>query len=127
MPLVRIDLREGKRPEYRSEVGNVVYGALVDVVGVPANDRFQVIQEHKTHALVADPSYPDVSRSDDVLFIQITLNQGRSVEQKQNLYRAIADRLHTRLGVRREDVFIVLVEVARENWSFGNGEAQYAP
>lgn len=125
MPLVRIDLREGKSPEFRAEIGDIVYGALVDVVGVPTNDRFQVIQEHKSDALVADPSYMSISRSDDVVFIQITLNQGRSVEQKRNLYRAIADRLHTRLDMRREDVFIGLIEVAKENWSFGNGEAQY--
>jgi 4-oxalocrotonate tautomerase len=125
MPLVRIDLREGKSPEYRAEIGDIVYGALVDVVGVPANDRFQVIQEHESNALVADPNYLEISRSGDVVFIHITLNQGRSVEQKQNLYRTIADRLHTRLDMRREDVFIGLIEVAKENWSFGNGEAQY--
>ncbi|WP_354245496.1 tautomerase family protein [Arthrobacter sp. UYEF20] len=84
------------------------------------------MQEHKSHALVADPNYLDISRSDDVVFIHITLNQGRSVEQKKNLYRTIANRLHTRLDMRREDVFIGLIEVAKENWSFGNGEAQYA-
>lgn len=125
MPLVRIDLREGKSPEYRAEIGDIVYGALVDVVGVAVNDRFQVIQEHKSHALVADPSYLGISRSYNVVLIHITLNQGRSVEQKQQLYRTIADRLHIRLDVRREDVFIGLTEVVKENWSFGNGEAQY--
>lgn len=125
MPLVRIDLREGKSPEYRAEIGDTVYSALVDVVGVPADDRFQVIQEHAAHGLIADPGYFGISRSDDVVFIHITLNEGRSLEQKQNLYRAIADGVHARLGLRREDVFIGLIEVAKENWSFGNGEAQY--
>lgn len=125
MPLVRIDLREGKSPEYRAEIGDAVYNALVGVVGVQVNDRFQVIQEHKADDLVADPGYFGISRSDDVVFIHITLNQGRTLEQKQNLYRAIADGLHARVGLRREDVFIGLVEVPKENWSFGNGEVQY--
>jgi 4-oxalocrotonate tautomerase len=125
MPLVRIDLLEGKTPEYRIEIGRIVYQAMLDVMNVPKNDRFQVITEHSKTGLQFDREYLDVHRSDDCIFLQITLNSGRTVEMKQRFYKAIADGLHESLKVRREDVLINLVEVAKENWSFGNGEAQY--
>ena len=126
MPLARIDLRTGTTPEFRAGIGQVVYDAMLSALGVPADDRFQVITEHAPGDLVYDPGYLGISRTDAVVFIQLTLNAGRSVEQKKAFYAAVADGLHDRLGVRREDVFVNLVEVAKENWSFGNGEAQYA-
>jgi 4-oxalocrotonate tautomerase len=125
MPLVRIDLLEGKTPEYRTAVGQVVYQALLDVMGVPKNDRFQIITEHPKAGLQFDRDYLGVRRSDDCIFLQITLNSGRTVEMKQRFYQAVADGLHEAVKLRREDVFINLVEVPKENWSFGNGEAQY--
>jgi 4-oxalocrotonate tautomerase len=125
MPLVRIDLLEGKTPEYRIQVGEVIYRALLDVFGVPKDDRFQVITEHPKTGLQFDRDYLGVHRSDDCVFLQITLNAGRAVELKQRFYKAVADGLHEGLNLRREDVFISLVEVSKENWSFGNGEAQY--
>jgi len=126
MPLVRIDLIEGKLPEYRASIGQVVYDELIAVFGVPKNDRFQVITEHPVQDFIFDPSYLGIQRSKDCVFIQVTLNAGRTVDQKRAFYKAIADGLHERLSLRREDVFISLVEVSKENWSFGNGEAQYA-
>ena len=127
MPLVRIDMLEGKQPEYRAKVGEVVYQTLRDVLNVPENDRFQVIEEHTKDALIFDREYLGIQRSDDCIFFQITLNTGRSLELKQRFYKALADRLHHEVKLRREDVLINLVEVPKENWSFGNGEAQYAP
>ena len=91
----------------------------------PVNDRFIIVNEHKRENLVIDPHYI-VDRTDDALIIQVTLNQGRTVDTKKALYRAIVDGLHERLGLRTEDVVIGLVEVPKENWSFGRGEAQYA-
>jgi 4-oxalocrotonate tautomerase len=126
MPLVRIDLAEGKAADYRRSIGEVVYDALVEVLKVPKDDRFQVITEHPAQDFIFDPSYLGIPRSKDCVFIQITLNAGRTVDQKRALYKAIADGLHERLSRRREDAFISLVEVSNENWSFGNGEAQYA-
>jgi phenylpyruvate tautomerase PptA (4-oxalocrotonate tautomerase family) len=126
MPLVRIDLRKRKDVAYRQQVGRIVYEAMVGV-GVPKDDRFQVIAEHTAENFVFDPDYLGIHRSDDLVLIQITWNEGRSVEQKKVLYKAIADGLATRLAIRPEDVFINLVEVKKENWSFGNGVAQYAP
>lgn len=127
MPLVRIDLMEGKPAEYRARIGEIVYRAMLETLNVPKNDRFQVITEHTGAGLNFDRDYLGVHRTDDCIFIQITLNGGRSVELKQSFYKSVAEGLHEALKVRREDVFINLVEVAKEDWSFGNGEAQYVP
>lgn len=125
MPLVRIDLRKGKDATDREQIGQIVHEALVSV-GVPKDDRFQVISEHEPSNFAFDPTYLGIRRSEDLVIIQITWNEGRTVEQKKALYKAIADGLEGRLGLRREDVFVSLVEVKKENWSFGNGIAQYA-
>jgi 4-oxalocrotonate tautomerase len=125
MPLVRIDLLEGKTAEYRGQVGQVIYEAMLETLAVPKDDRFQIITEHSKDGLQFDRSYLGIHRSDDCIFVQITLNRGRSVEQKLRFFKAVADGLHEGLGVRCEDVFINLMEVSKEDWSFGNGEAQY--
>jgi 4-oxalocrotonate tautomerase len=98
----------------------------VEVLKAPKDDRFQVLTEHLAQDFIFDPSYLGIQRPKDCVFIQVTLNTGRTVDQKRAFYKAIADGLHKRLSLRREDVFIGLVEVSKENWSFGNGEAQYA-
>jgi len=127
MPLVRIDMLEGKPREFRGRVGEIVYQTMMDVLNVPLHDRFQVITEHSKEGLVFNREYLGIQRSDDCVFFQITLNSGRSVELKQRFYKTLADRLHDELKLRREDVLVNLVEVGKENWSFGNGEAQYVP
>ncbi|MBV8855203.1 MAG: tautomerase family protein [Sinobacteraceae bacterium] len=127
MPLARIDIPAGKSPDYRRTVGEIVYEAMLATLNVPHNDRFQVIAEHPNTSLIIDPGYLDIERSRDAIIIQVTLNEGRSVELKKNFYKAVVDALHERCGMRREDVVINLVEVKKENWSFGNGIAQYAP
>jgi 4-oxalocrotonate tautomerase len=99
---------------------------MVAHTGVPKDDRFQIIAEHSADNFVFDPDYLGIHRSNDLIMVQIFFNEGRSVAQKQALYKAIADGLSEQLGLRREDVFITLVEVKKENWSFGNGIAQYA-
>lgn len=126
MPLVRISLREGKPAEYRRAIADGVHRAMVETINVPALDRFQVITEHSPDNLIYDPTYLNIDRTDDVVFVQITLNAGRTVEQKKALYARIVALLAEHPGVRPQDVLINLVEVARENWSFGNGMAQYA-
>jgi phenylpyruvate tautomerase PptA (4-oxalocrotonate tautomerase family) len=125
MPLVRIDLHKGKDAAYRQQVGHVVYEAMIGV-GVPKGDRFQVIGEHETGDFVFDPDYLGIHRTDDLVMIQITWNEGRTVDQKKALYKAIADGLAVKPGIRPEDVLINLIEVKKENWSFGNGVATYA-
>jgi 4-oxalocrotonate tautomerase len=127
VPLVRVDLATGTSPEYRKGIGEVIYDAMLAVLNVPKDDRFQIITEHAPENFVMDPTFQGITRSKQSMTIQITLNDGRSVEMKKAFYKAVADGLHERLNVRREDVFINLVEVKKENWSFGNGEAQFAP
>ena len=127
MPLVRIGLGKGRPENFGQRVGGIVHQAMVDTMNVPADDRFQVITHGDQTTLVYDPQYLGIARTDGVVFIQITLNEGRTVEVKKAFYRVTADRLHAELGIRKEDVLISLVEVKKENWSFGNGIAQYAP
>jgi 4-oxalocrotonate tautomerase len=127
MPLARIDLPPGKGPAYRSAVGDTVYQAMIGVLNVPKDDRFQVIVDHDPSDLVIDSDYLGIHRTAEAIIIQITLNEGRTLEVKKAFYKAVVDGLHENVGLRREDVVINLIEVKKENWSFGNGEAQYAP
>jgi 4-oxalocrotonate tautomerase len=126
MPLARIDVPRGKTAAFRRTVGDVVYESMLDTLKVPADDRFQVIAEHDAQDLLLNSSYLGIRRSSSCIVIQVTLNEGRTVDQKRAFYLAVADGLHERAGLRREDVLISLVEVRKEDWSFGNGEAQYA-
>jgi 4-oxalocrotonate tautomerase len=126
MPLARIDLVQGKSADYRKTIGEVVYDAMVETLKAPEGDRFQVITEHAADSFIADPNYLGIQRSKDCVSVQLTLNEGRTVDQKRAFYKAVALGLHQRLGMRLEDVLINLVEVRKENWSFGNGVAQYA-
>lgn len=126
MPFVRIDLAKGKSAEHRKAIGDIIYKAMTETINVPADDKFQVITEHAPEELNFPKNYLGIEYTKDIIFIQITLNAGRTVDMKKAFYMRIADDLHSQLNIRREDVFINLVEVAKENWSFGNGIAQYA-
>ena len=106
MPLARIDLAQGKSPEYRRTIGDVVYEAVVSELKAPEGDRFQVITEHSAGGIIADPSYLGIKRTSDVVFIQVTMNAGRTLDQKKSFYKRIVDRLNERLGLRRENVLI---------------------
>jgi 4-oxalocrotonate tautomerase len=127
MPLVRISLAKGKPAHYRRLVGDAIHRALVDAAGVPALDRFQLITEHEPGDLVYDSTYLGIARTSDLVIIQITLSVGRTLEQKRALYGKIAANLADVVRLRPEDAWINLVEVSKENWSFGNGVASYAP
>jgi 4-oxalocrotonate tautomerase len=126
MPLVRVALRKGKSPEYRRALLDSIHRAMVETIKIPEQDRFQIVTEHDDSGLVYDRSYLGISRTDDVVLVQITLSAGRTVEVRKALFARIAQLLRESPGVRPEDVFVNLVEVAKENWSFGNGIAQYA-
>jgi phenylpyruvate tautomerase PptA (4-oxalocrotonate tautomerase family) len=126
MPLVRIDLSNDSPETLGPAIGDLIYQAMRDTINVPEDDKFQVITRHEARELVHPASYLGVVYSPGFVLIQITLNHGRTTEMKKAFYKRVADDLHARLGIRREDVFINLVEVAKENWSFGNGEMQYA-
>jgi phenylpyruvate tautomerase PptA (4-oxalocrotonate tautomerase family) len=125
MPLVRVDIQQNPDPTFARRIGEQVYSALRSCIDVPEHDNFQILNEHDAQHFVYDPRYLGIQRSDGVVFIQIAISEGRSVEKKQLLFKTIAERLHAQLGIRLEDVFINLLEVKKENWSFGNGVAQY--
>ena len=126
MPLVRIDLNKSYNSDDSKKIGELVYRAMEEEIRVPKDDKFQIITKHDTSELNIPDSYLGIKYTDKIVIIQITLNGGRSSELKQKLYKRIAKDLNKDLNIRKEDVFISLVEVAKENWSFGNGEAQYA-
>lgn len=125
MPLVRISLRQGKSEEYKKALADGVHRAIVEGADVPVQDRFQIITEHPAGGLIYDPTYLGIQRSDDIVMVQITLSTGRKLAQKRKLMKRMAEILQESLGLRPQDLMINLVEVAWENWSFGNGEAQY--
>jgi len=125
MPLVRISLREGKSEQYRRALADGVHQAIVEAIDAPAQDRFQIVTEHSATGLIYDPNYLGIERSDDIVMVQITLSAGRKPPQKRKLFQRMAEILGKNPGLRPQDLMINLVEVAWENWSFGNGEAQY--
>lgn len=127
MPLVRITLAAGRPAADRRRIADAVHDALVLTANVPADDRFQVVQEVPADGLVWDAGYLGQSRTPQVVFIEITLNAGRTVEVKKALYAAIAAGLAKAANVRADDVLVNLVEVPRENWSFGGGVMSYPP
>lgn len=127
MPLVRITIPKGKTPEHRKAISAGVQRALVETFNVPEDDLFQVITEHAPQTEIVRPSsYLGIEYSNDLTIIQLTVSDTRSVEQKKQLFKRIADHLSESPGLRRADIFINLVETKKENWSFGDGEAQYA-
>jgi|SRR5271155_1418191 len=125
MPLVRISLLQGTTPEYRQAIGDGVHRALVEALAIPPDDKFQVITEHAPGGLVYDRQYLGIQRSDRVVLVQITLSAGRKPMQKRKLYKHMAEILRESPGLNPAELVINLVEVVWENWSFGNGEAQY--
>jgi phenylpyruvate tautomerase PptA (4-oxalocrotonate tautomerase family) len=126
MPLVRISLRRGKAANYHAALCSGIYNAMRETFAVPEGDCFVLVHEHDEGTFFVDPDYLGIHRTEDAVVIQITCNDTRTVEQKKALYAAIAKNLGAAPGVRPGDVFINLVEVKPENWSFGNGLAPYA-
>ncbi|MBO9679606.1 MAG: tautomerase family protein [Acidovorax sp.] len=126
MPLLHIALRAGKPETYRQAIFDSLYRAMRETFSVPEDDQFMAMTEHEAANFRYGTSYLGVARSDDLVFVQITANNTRTLEQKKALFRRIAELLGERPGIRPEDVFVSLVEVEKENWSLGNGLAQYA-
>jgi phenylpyruvate tautomerase PptA (4-oxalocrotonate tautomerase family) len=125
MPLVRIDVLAPWSDDDLGTLGDAEQAALVETMGVPERDRFQVISQHRSGELIFDRGYLDITRSDRFVVVQVTLSAGRSTEVKQAFYRRLAELLHERVGLAGDDLAICLVENTREDWSFGRGEASY--
>jgi|SRR5450830_391656 len=128
MPLIRINLSKDTSTQQLSAISDVIYDALTSIASVPQHDKFQIISRHAADELVyPQEGYLGINYTPGIVFIQITWNAGRTIEVKRALYKAIAEGIHLKAGLRIEDVWINLLEVPRENWSFGNGEMQYVP
>jgi 4-oxalocrotonate tautomerase len=128
MPLARIDLSENAPPERITIVSEAIYSAMVEVANAPLHDKFQVVTRHAADEIIyPKEGYLGLTYTDDLILIQITWVAGRSIEMKKKFYKRIVNEIHERAGVRKEDIWINLVDDAREDWSFGNGEMQYAP
>ena len=125
MPLVHIHVIENKRtPEQLRRLADVVQDVMLEHFAAPDRDRYQLITEHKPGQIIAEDTGLGFERTDDIVVVQIA-QQGRSVDQKQAMYRALADRLHTETGMAPTDVIVSVVENTRDDWSFGNGIAQF--
>ena len=128
MPLIRIDLDASVSPDIRQTLCDVVYDAMTSTAKVPAHDKFMIVSTHAPGDLVFPrEGYLGIDYTPGIVFIQITWNAGRTTEVKKAFYRKVADDIHAKTGIRKEDVWIGLVEVSPENWSFGGGDMQYAP
>jgi phenylpyruvate tautomerase PptA (4-oxalocrotonate tautomerase family) len=124
MPLVRISLPRGKSRDYRQAIADGIHRALVDVIGIPPKDRFQLIAEHDAENRIYDRDYLGVARSNDTIFVEISLRRGRPDALKQAFYQRVVESLAADPAVRPEDIAIVLTENGDADWSFGKGEAQ---
>jgi 4-oxalocrotonate tautomerase len=128
MPLVRIDISKTASRERLRDVGDAVYNAMTAVANVPEYDKFQVVTRHEPDEIIyPEEGYLGIDYTPDLIIIQVTWVGGRSTEVKKKFYRHIADEIHAKQGVRKQDIVISLVDSDREDWSFGNGEMQYAP
>jgi 4-oxalocrotonate tautomerase len=125
MPLVRIDVLQGYSAAERTTIGDCVQRAMVETLGVPERDRFQLISEHEPGTFDFSRSYLDIERTDRFVLVNVTLSAGRTTEAKQAFYARLAALLGERVGLRPEDLAIVLTENERQDWSFGRGEASY--
>ena len=128
MPLARIDLSKDAPPERVRVVSEAIYHAMVEVANVPLHDKFQVVTRHASDEIIyPEEGYLGLNYTRDLIIIQITWVSGRSVDVKKKFFRRIADEIHEKAHVRKEDIWINLVDTNREDWSFGDGEMQYAP
>jgi 4-oxalocrotonate tautomerase len=128
MPLARIDVNKDASAELVKVIGDAVYDAMIGTANVPENDHFQVVTRHTSDELIYPTSgYLGIEYSRNIIFIQVTWVAGRSTEVKKRFFAQIANEIATKGKVRKQDIFISLVESTREDWSFGNGEMQYGP
>jgi phenylpyruvate tautomerase PptA (4-oxalocrotonate tautomerase family) len=126
MPLSRISLRRGKPVAYRQAILDGLYEAMRETFNVPEDDYFMLVNEHDAADFHCSPTYWQIARSEDLVVIQLTVSNTRTIAQKKALFRRIVEKLGKNPGIRPQDVFINLVETQVENWSFGHGDAQYA-
>lgn len=128
MPLARIDVSDRTSEKLVRIVSEAIYRAMVEVANVPVNDKFQVVTRHAADEIIyPNEGYLGLTYTNAIILIQVTWVEGRSTEVKKTFFQQVATEIHEKGGVRKEDVWINLVDTGREDWSFGNGEMQYGP
>jgi 4-oxalocrotonate tautomerase len=128
MPFARFELSENAPPERIKILSEAIYSAMVEIANAPLHDKFPVVTRYAADEIICPKEgYLGPTYADDLILIQITWIGGKSIAVKKKFYKRIADEIHNRAGVRKEDIFITLVDNAREDWSFGHGELQYTP
>lgn len=125
MPIVHIALKAGKPAAYRQAIFDSFHRAMREALNVPDDDQFMTLTEHEAANFRYGASYLGIARSDELVYIRITVFDTRTREQKQALYRRAVELLAENPGIRPEDVFINVLEAAKENWSLGNGVASF--
>ena len=125
MPLIRIDVIEGRSQADLAAISSAVHRGLTECFNVPERDQFQVITEHRRGRLLYNPAYLGIERTDGIVVVQVFLSSGRTPEMKQSFYSRVAQLMAETAHTRRQDVMITLVENERADWSFGNGVAHY--
>ena len=125
MPLIRISMRRGRPASEPAAIVEGVYKALRETFEVPEGDLFALVHQHDAGDFIYNANYFGFDRSDAMVVIQLTVSASRGVTQKKELFAKIHENLRRDPGLRSDDIFINLVETARENWSFGDGIAHY--
>jgi phenylpyruvate tautomerase PptA (4-oxalocrotonate tautomerase family) len=125
MPLLHISMRAGKPDTYRQAIFDSLYRAMREALNVPEDNQFMTLSEHEAANFRYGASYLGVLRSDDLVYLHITVFNTRTTEQKKSFFCRAAELLGENPGIRPEDVFINIIEASKENWSLGHGQAQF--
>lgn len=126
MPFTRVAVKEGTSPEQKQAIAHGIHQAMVDSLGIPQDDFFQLLSEYGPDDFFFDRRFLGIDRSDDLVVIQITMRRGRSDAMKRDLYARTTENLKTRAGIRSQDVFIYITENDFSDWSVGNGQMSMA-
>jgi len=124
MPLIRVDLIEGRSPDEIKALLDATHRALVSVFQIPQRDRYQIVQEHRPSHFVVEDTGLGITRTHRCVVIQIT-TRPRELEAKERFYQLLCRELEAACGIQPSDVVVSMVTNSDEDWSFGHGQAQF--
>ncbi len=121
MPFIRTAIKKGTSAESKRAIVDAVHQALVESIGMPADELFNLISEYEPENFFYDRRFNGIARSDNLVVIEITMRRGRSDAMKKALYESIAVNMESLGGISPKDVFIFMHENDYSDWSVGNG------
>jgi len=124
MPLLRIDVIEGRSAAELKELLDAVHAATLAAFKVPERDRYQIVHEHPAAEMRIEDTGLGIPRTERIVMVQVT-TRPRSRLEKQNFYESLCQELLRRCGVKTSDVVVSITQNADEDWSFGYGRAQF--